>query len=139
MALLFSAHSLGGVACVDLLLDPACAHLLDRVKLFVTIGSQAPYFYEIGALSGLSFSDEVDYVECAFARFPTWLNIHNRRDFLSYIGAGVFPGRVTDREVMSLTPFPQSHSVYFSLDATYEYIHEAPRWAFDGPSPRNPA
>jgi hypothetical protein len=123
--LVLLAHSLGGVACVDLLLHPACAHLSDRVKLLVTIGSQAPYFYEIGALHGLSFSDEAGYLERAFSRFPRWLNIHNRRDLLSYIGAGVFPGRVADREVTSIAPFPQSHSVYFSQDATYGYIHEA--------------
>ncbi len=34
------AHSLGGVACVDLLAEKQ----LSKVKLLVTVGSQAPYF-----------------------------------------------------------------------------------------------
>jgi hypothetical protein len=131
------AHSLGGVACVDLLLDPRYAHLSDRVKLLITVGSQAPYFYEIGALHSLPFDGQTNQVEQAFVRFPRWLNLHNRRDFLSYIGAGVFPGRVADREVTSRRiPFPESHSAYFTLDATYTYLHKALRWAFGRPIQR---
>jgi hypothetical protein len=118
-------HSLGGIACVDLLLDPDRTDLLDRVKLLVTVGSQAPFFYEIGALQSLSVNEQPGHVERAFARFPRWLNLHNRRDFLSYIGEGVFPNLVSDREIVSCIPFPQSHSAYFALDATYVAIHAA--------------
>ena len=48
------AHSLGGVAAVDLLVQE---DLSDRVALLVTAGSQAPYFYEINALASLEYHE----------------------------------------------------------------------------------
>ena len=43
------AHSLGGIAAVDLLL----MNNLPQVRALVTVGSQAPYLYEIDGLTGL--------------------------------------------------------------------------------------
>jgi hypothetical protein len=125
------AHSLGGVACVDLLLDPTRAHILDRVPLLITIGSQAPYFYEIGALHSLLYEDGSREVKKAFAKFPKWLNLHNRRDLLSYVGEDLFPGHVQDREVKSMIPFPQSHGAYFARPQTYAHIQEFLLSAFE--------
>jgi hypothetical protein len=88
------AHSLGGIACADLLIQEP----LPKVKSFITVGSQAPFFYEIDALSSLRFGDPLpDY-------FPSWLNIYDLRDFLSYIGAGVFKDKVQDILVDSKQP-----------------------------------
>lgn len=96
------AHSLGGIACFDLLAmnePPEVSHL-------VTMGSQAPYFYEIGVLESLRRPDPLP------AHFPPWLNIYDRDDFLSFVGERLFPGRVTDHEVSSGQPFPHSHGAY---------------------------
>ncbi|MGH7471395.1 MAG: hypothetical protein ACRENP_25885 [Longimicrobiales bacterium] len=49
------AHSLGGVAAVDLLVQD---DLSERVALLVTAGSQAPYFYEINALASLEYHEK---------------------------------------------------------------------------------
>jgi predicted alpha/beta hydrolase family esterase len=42
-------HSLGSIASVDLLLLTDLPH----VRAHVTVGSQAPYLYEVSALTGL--------------------------------------------------------------------------------------
>jgi hypothetical protein len=106
------AHSLGGVACVDLLImEP-----LPEVKLLITVGSQAPFFYEINALHSLRYSDPLP------SYFPDWLNIYDLRDFLSYVGAGVFHEKVQDVLVDSKQPFPQSHSAYWTNPATWKAI-----------------
>lgn len=108
------AHSLGGIACVDLLAsDPV------EVDLLVTVGSQAPFLYEINALQSLPHGTALP------AEFPRWLNIYDPRDFLSYVGRGVFPGRVTDVEVDNREPFPASHSAYWFNDAVWAVIKEA--------------
>ena len=74
------SHSLGGIACVDLLVKEQ----LDKVKLLVTVGSQAPFFYEINALQSLEYGESLP------AHFPSWLNIYDLKDILSYIGAKIF-------------------------------------------------
>jgi hypothetical protein len=107
-------HSLGGVAVVDTLIKyPA---LIERVPLLVTVGSQAPFFYEITALTSLEVGQPLPYP------FPDWLNIYDRHDFLSFTGGAVFPGRVEDQEVHSGQPFPESHSAYWYQDLTYDHI-----------------
>ena len=105
-------HSLGGVVCVDLLVEQA----LPQVQLLVTVGSQAPFFYEINALHSLAWEEPLP------AHFPTWLNIYDLRDFLSYIGASVFPGKVRDVRVDSKQPFPHAHGAYFTNPETWEAI-----------------
>jgi hypothetical protein len=54
--------------------------------------------------------------------FPTWLNIYDKHDFLSYVGSKLFPGQVIDVEVDSRQPFPYSHSAYWTNRATWDAI-----------------
>jgi hypothetical protein len=107
------AHSLGGIACVDLLAlpgAPAVGHL-------VTAGSQSPFFYEIGALTSLKMPQPLP------ASFPPWLNIFDRNDLLSFVAKPLFTN-VTDIEVASGQPFPDSHSHYFADDAVWNAIRD---------------
>ncbi|HEY9904683.1 MAG TPA: hypothetical protein V6D43_19985 [Candidatus Sericytochromatia bacterium] len=108
------AHSLGGIACVDLLVKEAS--LRKRVELLVTAGSQAPFLYEINALYSLEYGEPLP------DHFPSWLNIYDLRDFLSYIGANVFPNQVQDVLVDSKQPFPRSHGAYWTNEATWKAI-----------------
>lgn len=106
------AHSLGGIASFDLLaMEPA-----HGVDLLVTVGSQAPFLYEIDALTGLRRGDELP------ATFPRWVNVYDRRDLLGFVGERVFPGRVTDVRVNLRQPFPRSHTGYFAHHGLYERI-----------------
>jgi hypothetical protein len=106
------AHSLGGIACVDLLVKQP----LSQVALLVTVGSQAPFLYEINALHSLEYGEPLP------EHFPNWLNIYDLRDFLSYIGANVFPNKVQDVLVDNKQPFPRSHSAYWTNPATWNAI-----------------
>jgi hypothetical protein len=108
------AHSLGGIACVDLLVKDE--PLKERVKLLITVGSQAPFLYEINALYSLEYGEPLP------DHFPSWLNIYDLRDFLSYIAANVFPNKVQDVLVDSKQPFPRSHGAYWTNDATWKAI-----------------
>jgi hypothetical protein len=105
-------HSLGGVASLELL---ATTDLL-QVRLLVTVGSQAPYLYELNALPTLEFgADLPDTV-------PAWVNVFDRRDLLSYTGEGIFPGRVIDHELDNRAPFPRSHSAYVGNPRFYSLL-----------------
>lgn len=108
------AHSLGGIASVELL----ATRSLPAVALLVTVGSQAPFLYELNALPTLAFGAELP------PTVPQWVNVFDRRDLLAYTGADVFPGRVEDREVDNRTPFPRSHSAYFANDRFYAVLDE---------------
>jgi len=105
-------HSLGGIAAVDLL----ASQRIPSVRLLVTVGSQAPFLYEIGALWSLQHDDLLP------AHMPPWLNVYDVRDLLSYVGAPLFPGRVEDVEVNNRQPFPQSHSAYWSNPRVWDAI-----------------
>lgn len=116
-------HSLGGIACVDLLADAAHS----TVKLLVTVGSQSPLFYELNALHNLRFGQTLP------AHFPRWLNIYDQRDFLSYVaepifkdgcGTGVKDDRVTDIKVSNRQPFPYSHSAYWANPKVWDIISQ---------------
>jgi len=107
------AHSLGGIACVDLLIEQ---DLRDKVKLLITAGSQAPFLYEIDALQTLAFGESLPEY------FPKWLNIYDLRDFLSYVGEGVFPSRLTDVQVDNRQPFPEAHGAYWANAETWNEI-----------------
>jgi hypothetical protein len=107
------AHSLGGIACVDLLVAEAV-----DVKLLITVGSQAPYLYEINALQSLPYGQPLP------SHFPRWVNIYDLRDFLSYKGATIFPGRVKDIKVDNKEPFHWSHSAYWSNENVWKVIAE---------------
>jgi hypothetical protein len=106
------AHSLGGIMCVDLLVHEP----IPEVQMLVTVGSQAPFFYEVDALSSLQFGEPLP------SHFPRWLNIYDLRDMLSYEGKRIFPGRVEDVEVSSSQPFPRSHLAYWDNPATWDAV-----------------
>jgi len=110
------AHSLGGIACVDLLVERA----LPQVELLVTAGSQAPFLYEIGALSQLPCGDPLP------AHFPRrWLNFYDLNDLLSYSAARLFKGVAEDVRVDSGQPFPDSHSAYWTQPALWQALGPA--------------
>ena len=106
------AHSLGGIMCVDLLVHEP----IPEVEMLVTVGSQAPFFYEVDALSSLPFGEPLP------PHFPRWLNIYDLHDMLSYEGKRIFPGRVEDVEVSSSQPFPRSHLAYWDNPATWDAV-----------------
>ncbi|MFG3198903.1 hypothetical protein ACGFYT_22530 [Streptomyces sp. NPDC048208] len=97
------AHSLGGVAAVDLLAQEE----LPGVRHLVTVGSQAAHLHEIGALPGLDPGKPLP------EHFPAWTNVYDARDLLGFPAEPVFPARVTDLELSSGQPFPAAHSGYF--------------------------
>ena len=111
------AHSLGGIICVDLLVREE----FPTVAGLVTVGSQSPFLYEIGALPALTYPDPLP------DHFPRWVNIYDRRDMLSYVAAGVLGDRVADVEVDNGQPFPQSHSAYFSNSDVWAAIQAVVR------------
>ncbi|MFJ2174043.1 hypothetical protein ACIOHE_14165 [Streptomyces sp. NPDC087851] len=119
------AHSLGGIACVDLFAgrNPEAAEgaggadpVLDRVALLATVGSQAPFLYELDALTALGRGEPLP------AAFPRWLNFYDERDLLGFVGSRVFPGRVTDVRVDTRQPFPRAHSAYFAHRPLYKRL-----------------
>ncbi|MFJ6792697.1 hypothetical protein [Streptomyces sp. NPDC091268] len=115
-------HSLGGIALVDLLaLAAARGEPVPGVELLVTVGSQAPFLYELGALTGIAAGTKLPY------GFPRWLNVYDRQDVLSYLAGPVFPGdpRVSDHRIASRQPFPACHSAYWKQPALYERIEQA--------------
>ncbi|MGW6612106.1 hypothetical protein ACWGA0_01350 [Streptomyces erythrochromogenes] len=115
-------HSLGGIALVDLLaLAAARGEAVPGTELLVTVGSQAPFLHELGALAALEPGAKLPY------GFPRWLNVYDRQDVLSYLAGPVFPGdpRITDHEIGSRQPFPACHSAYWKQDALYERIEQA--------------
>lgn len=105
------AHSLGGIACVDLLVAEPL-----EIQSLITVGSQAPFLYEINALQSLPFGQDLP------AHFPRWLNIYDLRDFLSYRGSAIFPGKVRDVQVDNRQPFHWSHSAYWSNEQVWRAI-----------------
>ncbi len=101
------AHSLGGVAAVDWL-----ASGNRNLAALVTVGSQAPFFYEIDALASRQYGKGLPTF------FPRrWLNFYDPRDFLSYAGQELFKGYAHDVKVDNGQPFPESHSAYWHNDA----------------------
>lgn len=101
------AHSLGGVAAVDWL-------ALGRrpITHLITVGSQAPYFYEIDALVSRPYGAGLP------DHFPRkWLNVFDMNDFLSYKAEDIFPNHVVDKCVDNGQPFPESHGAYWNNEA----------------------
>jgi hypothetical protein len=105
-------HSLGGIIALDTLISAP----LPQVRLLVTAGSQGPFLYESGSLPSLEHPASLP------SHVPDWLNLYDPRDLLSYLGAGLFPGRVTDVAVDSRQPFPASHSAYWTNPEVYRHI-----------------
>lgn len=105
-------HSLGGIIALDTLISAP----LPQVRLLVTAGSQGPFLYESGSLPSL------DHPAPLPAHVPEWLNLYDPHDLLSYLGADLFPGRVTDVAVASRQPFPAAHSAYWTNPEVYRRI-----------------
>ncbi|GGR21481.1 hypothetical protein [Streptomyces netropsis] len=105
-------HSLGGIIAFDTLVRRAHP----AVRSLVTVGSQAPFLYEIGALPSLGHPSVLP------GHFPAWLNLYDRRDLLSHVGGPLFPGRVRDVAIDNRQPFPASHSAYWANPAVYAAI-----------------
>ncbi|MFO1431257.1 MAG: hypothetical protein U1F76_14130 [Candidatus Competibacteraceae bacterium] len=107
------AHSLGGIACVDLLAlcNPP------KVDYLVTAGSQSPLLYELGALFSLKPPAPLP------ENFPPWLNFYDRNDFLSYVAGRLWP-KVSDIEIESGQPFPDAHSAYFGNEEVWRAINQ---------------
>jgi hypothetical protein len=97
------AHSLGGIACFDLL----CSNNPPEVAGLITFGTQVPMLYEMGALVSLKPPMELPQ------GFPRWLNVFDRNDFLSFVANRLFAS-AQDVEVVSGQPFPFSHSSYLN-------------------------
>jgi len=106
-------HSLGGIACLDLLSrEPGLpvAHL-------ITIGSQAAQLYRMGALPGLPDDQTLP------VGFPRWTNVYSRHDLLSYLAGPVFGDlHVTDVEISGAQTMPAAHSDYFNRPALYKLL-----------------
>ncbi len=102
-------HSLGGVASVDLLIERDM-----NVDLLITVGSQAPLFYELNALQSLPFNKNGPQLPPHFPK--KWWNFYDKRDFLSYVGKKIFGNNIVDVEVDNKEPFPKSHLAYWSKD-----------------------
>jgi len=110
---LLLGHSLGGIACVDLL---AMTKGLPVAGL-VTVGSQGAYLYELGALSS------VEQEEPLPDHFPPWLNFYDLNDLLSYLAKPVFGAKVIeDVEIKSGQPFPVSHGAYWTNSGLWERV-----------------
>ncbi|MEH2079962.1 MAG: hypothetical protein V7K89_08075 [Nostoc sp.] len=118
------AHSLGGIACVDLLVNKLKNQPKNelenqpKVDLLITVGSQAPFLYEIDALQSLSYGESLP------ENFPKWLNIYDLRDLLSYVGERdkLFARKIIDVQVDNQQSFPNSHGAYWYNDATWNAI-----------------
>jgi hypothetical protein len=114
------AHSLGGIAAVDLLSDQKAVGGPAPLKVdqLITVGSQAPLLYLMDSLSSLSPR------EPAKRPFTPWLNVYNREDLLSFCARDVFVNspQIRDEAVAAGVPFPMSHSAYWSIDHLYDLI-----------------
>ncbi|CAM5312795.1 AB hydrolase-1 domain-containing protein OS=Streptomyces violarus OX=67380 GN=FHS41_001845 PE=4 SV=1 [Streptomyces violarus] len=105
-------HSLGGIIALDTLISAP----IPQVALLVTAGSQGPFLYESGSLPSLEHPAPLP------PHVPAWLNLYDPRDLLGYLGAELFPGRVTDVPVDSGQPFPAAHSAYWTNPTVYRHI-----------------
>lgn len=113
------AHSLGGIACVDLLIEEK----LPKVTHLITVGSQAPFLYEIDALCQLRYGNPLP------AHFPkNWMNVYDNHDILGYCAEDVFPNSkhvfVKDVEVDTGEPFPQAHGAYWTNDRFWDELKD---------------
>ncbi|MFE2020377.1 alpha/beta fold hydrolase [Streptomyces sp. NPDC059499] len=111
-------HSLGGIIAFDLLAAQASNPVAD---MLVTVGSQAPLLYELDALPSLPYGTGLP------GAFPRWLNVHDRRDLLSYLAAEAFgrDPRVTDVAVDNRQPVSAAHSSYWANADLYRVLADA--------------
>ncbi|WP_082938131.1 MULTISPECIES: alpha/beta fold hydrolase [unclassified Gordonia (in: high G+C Gram-positive bacteria)] len=107
-------HSLGGIMCADLL----AREKMPSVAGLITVGSQTPFLYEIGAFPALSYPSPLP------DHMPPWLNVYDPRDILSYRAEGVFGNRTRDVEVDNGQPFHYSHSAYWTNPALWKAVEQ---------------
>lgn len=107
------AHSLGGIACLDILVEAAKSNKpVPGVTHFITAGSQAPYLWELNAMVSMT-RDEV-----LPKPFPKWLNFFDPNDLLSYRAQPIFGNdNIIDVRVDSGLPSLHAHSAYWQNDA----------------------
>jgi hypothetical protein len=123
------ALSLGGIALVDLLASWPEA----PVQACVTVGSQAPLLYAFDAIPSMPY----DEANPPYLPVP-WLNIHDSRDFLSFVAEPLFRrsdglASVVDLRVASGRDFPRSHSAYWELAPVWDAIATAFTWKRTAP------
>jgi hypothetical protein len=104
-------HSLGGVIAFDLLAGVGEGEL-GKVQTLITVGSQVPLLYELGALTcGVNYGSSLP------DGFPRWVNVYDKRDLLAYAGRELFAAdRCQDLEFDTGMPFPMAHSAYWDPD-----------------------
>ncbi|MFN7127784.1 MAG: hypothetical protein ACK4OJ_01860 [Brevundimonas sp.] len=105
-------HSLGGEHLVNLITSP------DRpanITKLITAGSQISFFTACDSMETIRLGSPLP------ADFPAWLNFYDRNDFLGYCAERFFTGGkgVTDVEITSGVPFPDSHGAYWRQSALY--------------------
>ncbi len=115
------AHSLGGIACLDLLLSQPA--MRQRVPLVITSGSQVAVMHEIGALGTLGVA-QAEPTRLP-ADFPPWLNLYDRSDMLGFQASTVFAGTIRDVAINSRQPFPHAHNAYWSNADLWEHVGTA--------------
>jgi pimeloyl-ACP methyl ester carboxylesterase len=119
-------HSLGGEHLVNLL----TRNRPKNVVRLVTVASQIAYFTACDSMRDLRLPlkpgsrDPVDPPLALPADFPAWFNFFDRNDFLSFRAAPCFTGGggVTDEEITSGVPFPDSHGAYFRTPDFYRRL-----------------
>lgn len=117
------AHSLGGIACVDLMAMDK--ELAEQVKALVTVGSQSPLLYEMHALHGIDPNKAIP------DHFPAWINVYDLRDFLSFVGRDVFQKRkdgsigIEDIEVNNRVSVMDAHSAYWNNPQLWQAVRNA--------------
>ncbi|MDT0483026.1 lipase family protein [Streptomyces doebereineriae] len=108
------AHSLGGIASLDLLVGEH----IPAVRTLLTVGSQGPLLYEIGSLPSLPFGEPLpDWM-------PRWVNVYDPRDALAYVGSSpkLFGDRIEDVRIDNGVPVLDAHSAYFDSDEFYDVL-----------------
>lgn len=108
------AHSLGGIAAFELLVETPSL----PVACLATVGTQVSYLRAIDALPMLAADAPLR------ADFPIWFNFVDDRDWLAFAAEKTWPGQVRDVRIESRAAFPASHSAYFDTDGFYALLAE---------------
>lgn len=113
------AHSLGGIAAIDLLSNPRRARDL-KVDMLVTFGTQAGLVFAMDAMRYFRLREPVAPPDPV----PFWLNFHGSGDLLSFKIAPLTELAVDHDDVpVDFTKmFPGSHGEYITLDLFWHRI-----------------
>ncbi|MHC6176559.1 hypothetical protein [Glutamicibacter sp. X7] len=110
------AHSLGAVACLDLLLSADLA----PVQEFISAGSPAGLLFELNSLPSLPYTPDFHPP----AGFPRVSNVYDPRDLLASRNASFFGPTSRDYPVDTEAPFPRNHGAYFGHQPFYELLDQ---------------